>query len=80
MSGQALRNPAWESEKSSSGDLTWLNAKRPDMTEKTLWNSSKELDKANWDLAAEELGLGRTCPARVTRTWPGTRISPAKLS
>jgi hypothetical protein len=28
----------------------------------TLWNPDKELDKAGWDLAIEDLRLGRTCP------------------
>jgi hypothetical protein len=45
------------------------------MSGKTLWN----LDKVGWDLAAEELGLGQTCSARVTETRPGTWISPVKL-
>jgi hypothetical protein len=41
----------------------------------TLWNPDKETDKAGWDLAVEELRLGRTCSARVTRI----QISPTKL-
>jgi hypothetical protein len=49
------------------------------MVRKTLWNLDKEPDKVDWDLATEELGLGRTCLARVTRTWIRTRISLAKL-
>jgi hypothetical protein len=31
------------------------------MSEKLLYNSDKVPDKADWDLAAEELGLGQTC-------------------
>jgi hypothetical protein len=31
------------------------------MSGKTLWNLDKEPDKVNWDLAAEDLRLGRTC-------------------
>jgi hypothetical protein len=34
----------------------------PNMSGKPLWNPDKVLDKADWDLAAEELGLGQTCP------------------
>jgi hypothetical protein len=30
------------------------------MSEKTLWNP----DKVNWDLATEDLGLGRICPVQ----------------
>jgi hypothetical protein len=30
----------------------------------TLWNMDKEPDKAGWDLAAEELRLGWTCPVQ----------------
>jgi hypothetical protein len=50
------------------------------MSGKTLWNPEKEPHKASWDLAAEELGLGRTCPSRVTGTRPGTRTCLARLS
>jgi hypothetical protein len=32
MSGQALWKPAWEPDKSGSGDLTRVKAKRPDMS------------------------------------------------
>jgi hypothetical protein len=45
----------------------------------TLWNLNMKLYKVGWDLAIEDLGLGRTCLARVTGTRPGTRIGPAKL-
>jgi hypothetical protein len=34
------------------------------MSRITLWNSDNELDKAGWDLAAEELRLGWTCPVQ----------------
>jgi hypothetical protein len=54
-------------------------AERLDMFRKTLSNPDKEPYKVSWDLAAEELGLGRTCPARVTGTQPGTQICTAKL-
>jgi hypothetical protein len=30
----------------------------------TLWNPNKEPNNVGWDLAAEELGLGRTCPVQ----------------
>jgi hypothetical protein len=33
----------------------------PNISETTLWNPDKELDKVGWDLAIEELWLGRTC-------------------
>jgi hypothetical protein len=72
MSVQALWNPAWEPHMSGSGNLTWVKAERLDMFEKTLWNPNNEPDKAGWDLDAEELRLGRTCPTRVTGTHPGT--------
>jgi hypothetical protein len=62
MSGQALWNPTWELDKSGSEDLTWVKAERPEMSEKTLFNSDKKPDKVGWDLAIEELGLGRICP------------------
>jgi hypothetical protein len=69
MSDQALWNLAWEPDMSSFGDLTQDKTERSDMfrlgsdmSGKTLWNPDKEPDKADWDLAAEELGLGRTCP------------------
>jgi hypothetical protein len=52
------------------------------MSEKLHWNP----DKADLNLAAEELRLGWTCPVqesdmsvRVTGTRPRTRISPARL-
>jgi hypothetical protein len=45
------------------------------MSEKTLWNP----DKVGRDLAAEELGLGRTCPARIIGTRIRSRISLLKL-
>jgi hypothetical protein len=43
-----------------SGALTRDKAERSDIFEKHLWNLDKESDKAGWDVAAEELGLGRT--------------------
>jgi hypothetical protein len=36
----------------------------PDMSDSTFWNLEDELDKFGWDLAAEELGLGQTCPVQ----------------
>jgi hypothetical protein len=33
MFGQALWNPAWEPGKFDCGDLTWVKAERPDMSE-----------------------------------------------
>jgi hypothetical protein len=57
------------------------------MSELTLWNPDKESDKAGWDLAAEKLGLGRTCPVQdrtcpawVTGTRIRSQISLVKLS
>jgi hypothetical protein len=71
---------------SGSRDLTCDKAESwtcpgwgPDMSEKPLWNPVSKPDNFSWDLAAEELGLGRTCLTRVTRTRPGTRISPVRL-
>jgi hypothetical protein len=32
------------------------------MSRKPLWNLDKVSDKTGWDLAAEEVGLGQTCP------------------
>jgi hypothetical protein len=49
------------------------------MAGKTLWNMDKESDKVDWDLAANDLGLGQTCLSRVTRTWIRTQMSLAKL-
>jgi hypothetical protein len=49
------------------------------MPGKTLWNLDKEPEKVSWDLATEELKLGRTCPTKVTGTRPWTQICPAKL-
>jgi hypothetical protein len=34
------------------------------MSDSTFWNLEDELDKFGWDLAAEELGLGQTCPVQ----------------
>jgi hypothetical protein len=34
------------------------------MCGKLLWNPISKSDKSDWDLAAEELGLGRTCPVQ----------------
>jgi hypothetical protein len=31
------------------------------MSGKLLWNPDKLSDKARWDIAAEEMGLGQTC-------------------
>jgi hypothetical protein len=31
------------------------------MSEKTLWNLDKELDKVGWDIDTKELGLSQTC-------------------
>jgi hypothetical protein len=45
----------------------------------TLWNPDKEPDKVGWDLATEELGLCRTCLARVIGTRIRSPISLAKL-
>jgi hypothetical protein len=70
MSGNRIWNPAWGLDMSGPRDLTRDKAERPDMSRITLWNLDKEPDTNGWDLASEELGLGRTCPARVT----GTRI------
>jgi hypothetical protein len=39
------------------------------MSGKTLWNPDKEPNKVDWDLVAEELGFGWTCPATVTGNW-----------
>jgi hypothetical protein len=41
-------------------DLTRVKAERPDMSRITLWNPNK----VDWDLATEELRLGRTCPVQ----------------
>jgi hypothetical protein len=60
MFSQALWNPGWEPGKFDFGDLTWVKAERPDMSGKSLWNP----DKVDWDLAAKELGLGRTYPVQ----------------
>jgi hypothetical protein len=38
-------------------DLTWVKTEGPDKFGITLWNQDKEPDKANWDLATEELRL-----------------------
>jgi hypothetical protein len=55
-----LWNPAWGPDMSGPRDLTRDKAVRSDMSGLTLWNPDKEPDKAGWDLAVEELGLGRT--------------------
>jgi hypothetical protein len=68
MSDNRLWNPVLEPDKSGSEDLTRDKAERSDMSGKPLWNPDKVLDKAVWDLAIEELGLGRTCPARAIGT------------
>jgi hypothetical protein len=41
-----------------------------DMSGFTFKNLKQESDKFGWDLTAEELGLGQTCPVKVI----GTRI------
>jgi hypothetical protein len=97
MSDNRLWNPAWGPDMSSPRDLTRDRAERSDMSglgadmfRITLWNPDKELDKAGWNLAAEELGKPRirkrlrqfwtggwTCPAKLSGIWSETRISLA---
>jgi hypothetical protein len=46
MSGQALKNPVWEPDKSNSRDLTWVMAERPDMSglgAGHVWDNSLKL-------------------------------------
>jgi hypothetical protein len=60
--------------------LTRDKTERPVMSGYYFYNLVFVLDKSGWDLVAEELELGRTCPARIrSKTWicpvfPGTLV------
>jgi hypothetical protein len=60
ISDNRLWNSAWGPDMSGPRDLTQDKGESPDMSGITLWNP----DKVDWDLAAEELELGRTCPVQ----------------
>jgi hypothetical protein len=60
MSDTRLWNPVWGPDMSSPKDLTRDKAERPDISGLPLWNP----DKADWNLATNELRLGRTSPVQ----------------